>query len=207
MNPIHTIMRQPAKFIFSGATQRVLMNLEAQVHNMRCRLERLHRKVSHELDIDLVTGLPNRLGFSHGLEAQCQRVREGHSRGGTLVLVDIDNFDDLLDRHGQYVTSLCLKQVADILIDEFLYYGQPAYVGGGEFGVIVSDRMKLDLVHDAECVRSRLDHIFFEWKDQIVRVKSSVGLHAYSASDRVERLFSFGESDDNELISKNRYYG
>jgi len=173
------------------------MNLEAQVNNMRARLERLHKKIGEDHNMDFVTGLPNHVGFCQLFDEACQNIREGKSQGGTLVLIDLDNFDDLQFRHGKYVASLCLKQVSDQLQNTFLYRGQAAYVGRGEFAVLVPDCPKNHLIEEAQVLRTSLDKIIFRWRGKLIAVKSSIGLHAYSPFDCVERLFSFGNPEDS----------
>ena len=185
----HNLHGSIKQFPYS-VTSRILMNLEAQMHQLRCRLERTNDKTKEFKDLDLVTGLPDYSGFVSLFESEINRVKSGESYGGTLVFVDIDNYNNLFDLHGRYVLSLCLKQTADILMDEYFYKGKAAYVGQGEFAVLLPDISKQTLIEQSQNVRGKIDNISFQWQNQHVTVKSSVGLHAYSASDCVKHVFS-----------------
>ena len=168
--------------------KKALMHMEAQVLHMRRRLQDIQKQVVGRDALDPVSGLLNRDGLFVSLDVQVSRIKAEESQGGTLILADIDNFGDVLEKHGQYVLSLCIRQVADMIMEALFYSGEIAYLGDGEFAVLLPDVSKDQILDDVQLLRSRLDRISFEWDGKKVQVKSSVGLHAYMTSDCLARL-------------------
>lgn len=195
MRPHNMDITKPASFLNindAETVKRILLNIEAQTSHIRRKLERLRESVSvpnpNFEGLDPVTGLSDRAGFYHLFDAQCKRIKANESWGGTLVLADIDNYENIRSVHGQYVLSLCLKQVANILLSDLSYESDTAYIGRGEFVVLIPDQHKEAIIDEAQYLRSKLDRISFQWNDRSVNVKSSIGVHSYNASDRMERL-------------------
>jgi diguanylate cyclase (GGDEF)-like protein len=90
---------------------------------------------------DDLTGLLNRREFDRILQEEEQRaVRFGHPL--TLVMVDVDHFKSINDRHGHPAGDGLLREVAQRLAACVRSVDRVARVGGEEFGLILvqSDR-------------------------------------------------------------------
>ena len=87
--------------------------------------------------VDPLTGLCNRRGFEQQLE---QRVRS--RRPFSLLVVDLNGFKQINDRHGHLVGDEILKQFADELKAQFLPEDTVARWGGDEFASIVGGAAK-----------------------------------------------------------------
>jgi two-component system chemotaxis response regulator CheY len=130
-----------------GIGERIL-NLEAVLKESRDQLEVL---AMH----DGLTGLLNRRAIQAHAEAEWHRAaRERESL--SLVLLDIDHFKSVNDRHGHLVGDQALRLVAEVLAQRVRPYDQTGRWGGEEFLLVLpwTDLAAARLV--AERVRARV---------------------------------------------------
>lgn len=106
---------------------------------------------------DGLTGLANRRGFDARLEQACRTVVDD-GLPVALMLIDVDHFKLLNDRHGHQVGDQCLREVASTLRATCAPVGgDVSRYGGEEFAVILSG-MSLDQAFDAaEQVRAAVE--------------------------------------------------
>ena len=109
--------------------------------------EQIHRQnqVLHELaSRDGLTGSLNRRALFEKLEDSWERVRHGEGEPGLVVLLlDVDHFKQLNDRHGHLVGDKALKDVSNTILRIVDDLGWFARYGGEEF-CVVSDRIGID---------------------------------------------------------------
>lgn len=104
-------------------------------------MERLRRLAEH----DALTGLANRNVF----EARCRDMvgdRGSATPIGALVLVDLDGFKAINDRHGHAAGDACLREAAARLGRAFPEADLVARIGGDEFAILLRgplDRVRL----------------------------------------------------------------
>ncbi|MBL8814675.1 MAG: GGDEF domain-containing protein [Planctomyces sp.] len=96
----------------------------------RC-LERALKKAQH----DHVTDLPNRAALDSHLVAECARASRGLYSVG-MILIDVDHFKDVNDKHGHAAGDRVLATVARVLRRSLRSYDFVARFGGDEFAVI-----------------------------------------------------------------------
>ena len=85
---------------------------------------------------DPLTGLTNRRGFELALAREVDRVaRSGES--ALLLMVDIDHFKQVNDRHGHAAGDLVIRAVARALTDSVRPMDLTARIGGEEFAVLL----------------------------------------------------------------------
>lgn len=99
---------------------------------------RLVDRLAHEASHDGLTGLLNRRAFEKEMEAAMHAARE-HGAVASLLLVDLDYFKDVNDRHGHRVGDEVLRLVARILGRLTRTQDVVARIGGDEFAVIAGD--------------------------------------------------------------------
>ena len=96
-------------------------------------LETARAQVEHLAWHDVLTGLPNRAAFQRALAA----LSGDTSDGAALLLVDLDEFKAVNDRHGHAAGDALLREVANRLRDT-VRPGDLAYrIGGDEFAVLL----------------------------------------------------------------------
>ena len=104
-------------------------------------LAELHRANQHLETLattDGLTGLLNRRAADRRLAAEWQRARRSH-HGSAMVLLDIDHFKDINDRHGHPAGDAALRQLASVIQSVMREMDFAARYGGEEFLVVLPD--------------------------------------------------------------------
>ncbi len=134
-------------------------------------------KINAELQVaattDHLTRLPNRRAFDLALE---QRLAE-QAGGLGLLMIDVDRFKQINDRHGHQVGDAALTHVARLLTATIRSGDFLARVGGEEFAVV------------SRSVDERQLH---ELADRLRRAVRAAPLRCSEAGDRVELRVSVG---------------
>jgi diguanylate cyclase (GGDEF)-like protein len=102
------------------------------------RLRRRNADLERLAHLDPLTGLPNRRAFDRALAAELARAaRTGEGLG--ILLIDVDRFKAINDRHGHGAGDRVLVEVAARLDGAVRGYDTVARWGGDEFAVIAPD--------------------------------------------------------------------
>lgn len=98
----------------------------------RRRHERIHYLATH----DPLTGLPNRESFRADAR---HALRQATRRGGvvSMLMLDIDHFKQINDRHGHAAGDAALRAVADALRGAVRSTDTTSRYGGDEFAVLL----------------------------------------------------------------------
>lgn len=129
---------------------------------------------------DALTGVCNRRHFTARLDQLSQRARQGGA-GFTLLILDIDHFKQVNDRHGHVVGDACLRSLADRLQRAFAPHPSLlARLGGEEFGVLFEGTQQ-EALAAAEGLRHDLVMRPLECDGQRLTVTASIGLGAFDA--------------------------
>jgi diguanylate cyclase (GGDEF)-like protein len=104
---------------------------------------------------DPKTGLVNAVAWRDQADRELARIRR---RGGTLgiLMVDIDAFKAINDRHGHLVGDAVLRAVADAMRAEVRGYDAVGRFGGEEFVVLLSEAGPEEAAGTAERLRRRI---------------------------------------------------
>jgi diguanylate cyclase (GGDEF)-like protein len=129
------IWREGEQRSFSAAEERLAQRFATLAaiayNNVRAR-ERLRRQAI----TDELTGLFNRRHFTERMQEELARVRR-HGGSLALVLLDVDDFKAINDRHGHPVGDAALRLLASVLLTEARAEDVVCRVGGEEFAVIL----------------------------------------------------------------------
>jgi diguanylate cyclase (GGDEF)-like protein/PAS domain S-box-containing protein len=88
--------------------------------------------------VDPLTGLANRRGFERALERELAAAKR-HSLSPALVVVDLDHFKAINDRHGHQTGDQLLVAAAQTLVATVRASDLPVRLGGDEFAVLLPD--------------------------------------------------------------------
>jgi diguanylate cyclase (GGDEF)-like protein len=121
---------------------------------------------------DRVTGLFNRHAGELALEREVARARRTRAPF-SLVLIDVDHFKQVNDRHGHAAGDEVLKQVSTILTSTFRASDLAVRWGGDEFLVFLPDVTVGGAMVFAERARSQVEALSF---DSIGQVTLSAGI-------------------------------
>jgi diguanylate cyclase (GGDEF)-like protein len=104
---------------------------------------------------DNLTRLHSRLAMREKL-ANCSRAAEATGQSATLVLLDLDDFNDVNDTHGQDAGDACLQHVASRLIATVGALGFLARMGADEFAVLLQGHTRRSLSHILKRIQEAL---------------------------------------------------
>ena len=141
-------------------TDRLRMLVEERTEELQhanAHLERLSL-------LDELTGIANRRFFQRALAEDWKNATEDR-QPLALVLVDLDHFKQLNDRHGHPAGDAALVQVARFLSRHIRRSGEMparisdivARIGGEEFAILLANMTEDDAAHDAERLRAGIE--------------------------------------------------
>lgn len=148
-----------------------------QYGDMTKQLQRANRDLMQLSQQDGLTGLSNRRHFDSVLATEHARAcRHGHELA--LLLIDVDHFKVLNDRHGHLFGDDCLRQLATVLRSFSCRPGDlSARYGGEEFALILPEMSLEQSRQLAERVRQAIAELATPTDSgEIVHFTASVGL-------------------------------
>jgi diguanylate cyclase (GGDEF)-like protein len=131
-----------------------------------------HRQAEVRASTDGLTGLPNRRYFDEVCALLARRRRADDAIG--ILMIDIDRFKTVNDRHGHQVGDEVLKAVAGAIVGAVREDDVPARYGGEEFAVLLRNPTPAMLIEVGERVRAAVGRLdLSEWG--LAGVSVSVG--------------------------------
>lgn len=135
--------------LFRVASEQVTMALV----NLRLRTALRDQSIR-----DPLTQLYNRRYFDQTLEREISRTKRAEG-AFSIVMLDVDHFKRINDRHGHDGGDEVLKAVARVLIEEVRTADVPCRIGGEEFCIIAPDTPLAEAGELAERLRQRLKEV------------------------------------------------
>jgi diguanylate cyclase (GGDEF)-like protein len=124
---------------------------------------------------DPLTGCFNRGYFDRRLAAEIERTHQ-NDRSTSLVLVDLDHFKQVNDRHGHTAGDATLRTVSQILQGVTRAEDVVARYGGEEFAVIVPGATTLGAALLAQRARCAIEQTMIDADGTALRVTASFGV-------------------------------
>ena len=128
-----------------------------------------------EAEFDELTRLLNRRAFDHRFEVETARF-ERYQRPLSLLLIDIDHFKDINDRHGHEAGDRALERVAGAIAASVRGADIPGRIGGEEFGVLLPETRVREAVEVAERVRAAVAALDVRHGGVAIRPRVSIGV-------------------------------
>ena len=153
----------------------------------------LHETVQRQAVTDELTGLFNHRRFQEVMAIEVERARRyGHEMG--LIMLDIDNFKTVNDRHGHLQGDMVLREVARVLRQSSREIDEPARYGGEEMAVALPQTDLEGAYQFAERVRRRIEALEFA-------LPNGSGKLRVTASFGVASLGAAGDTDKDALVA------
>lgn len=161
--------------------------LSARINHVQNEKAELDLRASHlaiAAATDPLTGVANRNGLAHAAERLLQQT--GHH---ALLLVDLDRFKEVNDRHGHEAGDLALVETARRLERHVRASDMIARTGGDEFVILLADRpehlpMKAMLTRLCDALAEPI-----HYDGRTLPISASVGVALYpEAGDTLQEL-------------------
>ena len=159
-----------------------------------------HRAAEEAATTDALTGLPNRRYFEEYVRLLGRGRRADDAIG--VLMVDIDLFKVLNDRHGHAVGDVVLRAVARTIAAAVRDVDVPARIGGEEFVVLLRNPSPAIAVEVGERIRAAVERIDLS-EVGVDRVTVSVG--ATVGEGGTERVADLVVSADRALYRAKRF--
>ena len=166
--------------------------LEAAEEKMAAQEKRI-AQLEQQVTLDELTGLLNRRGFFDAFMKEMDRMKRGHSNGGLLILVDLDNFKMINDTYGHPAGDAALRLVGKTLGGSSRPMDCCARLGGDEFVLLLANTEREKALVRAQNLIKQLNSLSLVWYGAELPIRASLGLKDYGVGETPEDIF--GEAD------------
>lgn len=142
---------------------------------------RMFEKMERMAIIDMLTGLYNRRHILELAEREYERYQRYNS-SFSIIMMDLDHFKTINDRHGHQAGDLVLQQLSEIFGSTLRKMDIPGRMGGEEFIVILPETDLRQAGRVAERIRAKIESTPFNFEGQTLRVTASFGVAAMASS-------------------------
>jgi diguanylate cyclase (GGDEF)-like protein len=151
---------------------------------------------------DPLTGLWNHSSIIELLRNElCRSERQRTSVG--VVLVDLDHFKMINDRHGHLVGDQVLREASQVLRNSIRLYDAVGRLGGEEFLVVLPGCDEINATSHAERLRQALGQIAVPTAQGTIGVTASLGVTVVRADGSVDAQAAINTADLAMYAAKN----
>jgi len=176
-------------------------NAERTIDDLQTRIAKLEQQVT----LDELTGIMNRRGFFDAFTREMDRTTRGHSAGGLLIMIDLDNFKAINDTHGHAAGDAALRLVAKTLLGNSRTMDVCGRLGGDEFVLLLVNAQRDKVLVRAQNLIKQLNSLTLVWHGAEIPVRASLGLKEYSGGEKIEDIM--GDADGKLYIEKRNNKG
>lgn len=167
-----------------------LEHAHLQLSAQRNRIEQLESVAT----TDELSGLVNRRGFVEAFDRELDRTTRGLTKGGLLLMIDLDNFKLINDTFGHAAGDAALRLVSETLKGTIRRMDLAGRIGGDEFVLLFSNADTMAAVDRAQQLAMRLNSLNLRWKGEKIAIRASIGMRAYAAGDTVDSVLHGADS-------------
>jgi diguanylate cyclase (GGDEF)-like protein len=165
----------PPEAVELGAVLGRLTGALVQRLRLEAALRAEREKLDHLAHHDPLTGLPNRVLLMDRLrQALARDARDGRVTG--LLLLDLDGFQRVNDRHGHEAGDLLLARLSDRLRERMRDVDTVAHLGGDEFALVASGLERIGDLRVLARQALEASRAVFDLGDVDVHVGGSIGV-------------------------------
>ena len=160
-----------------------------RIKQLQERLREAHRKLEEQSVTDALTGLKNRRFFDERLHEEFRRAQR-YGDTLSLIMIDLDHFKDVNDRHGHQAGDVVLREAGALIRATIRDPDICARYGGEEFAVILPKTHMSGALVVAERIWKELgakEYVVSSAGGQAgpvtVRITASMGIAFYPSKD------------------------
>jgi len=161
--------------------------LDQSRRRSKLRLLRLASEFEFAAKHDALTGLANRREALEQLDTEYQRYLR-NQRPFSVMLMDIDLFKAINDKHGHHAGDELIRMVARTLRDQCRKVDTVARWGGEEYLVLLPETKAEEAVKTAQRMRAAVEAGSVEVDQQELGATVSIGTATISGSESIDRL-------------------
>lgn len=143
-------------------------------------------QLSVKASTDALTGALNRHGFADVAAGELHRAQRYH-RSLSLIVLDLDHFKAINDRHGHAVGDQVLREISRLVRDNLRAADVFCRWGGEEFVILTPEISDKDAVRLADKLALRMREFR---ADGVPHFTASFGVATYEPGDDAESLFA-----------------
>jgi len=163
-----------------------IKSLQDELRRARRQLEEKQKQLEEQSITDALTGLRNRRFFDERLAEEFRRAQR-YSDPVSLMMIDLDHFKAVNDRHGHPAGDTVLREAAALIRGSIREPDICARYGGEEFAVILPKTHMSGALTVAERVWRELGQKVYrtgtDGRHADVQVTASIGIAFYPAKD------------------------
>lgn len=189
----------------SHGWQRCMNATVGLLHKAHSMLEKAEKTISEQdkrikaleelSSCDELTGLKNRRGFFDAFVGEIDRCERGISKGGLLLIIDLDNFDMINTEFGHTAGDACLRLVARSLQNEIRAMDVAARLQADEFVLLLSNTSREEATPRAQNINWQINHLSLGWYGDQIPLQASVGIKSFKRGDVAEDIFNAADMD------------
>jgi diguanylate cyclase (GGDEF)-like protein len=135
------------------------VNVNRQLTNPRIIDLSLSDRQDPASPVDAGTGLWNARQFLSALQKEIRRAKR-YRLDLTMLYLDIDDFREINERHGDLVGNILLREVAILIKNKIRDIDMAARLAGEEFGLILPETERMGAFLVAERIRKEMERHF-----------------------------------------------
>jgi two-component system cell cycle response regulator len=159
----------------SAAEVRARVGVHLKLKRARDELNAQREELQRLTRTDSLTGLANRRWLDECLEQELSRCTR-YSRPMSLVMIDLDHFKQLNDRHGHQAGDQVLRHTADLVRKSIRRQDLAARYGGEEMTVVLPETPLDRAEVAAERIRAAIAGSELVWRGRAIKVTASLGV-------------------------------
>ncbi len=148
-----------------------------------------NRELTYHANVDQLTQLDSRKNIYSKLEKELNRVKRYHT-SSTIIMLDLDLFKDINDKHGHLVGDIVLSDTTQIIRDNLRDTDSAGRLGGEEFLVILPETNLENGKKAAEKIRAQIENKTIKSEDLQLKVTISIGITEITENDTIKTLMS-----------------
>jgi diguanylate cyclase (GGDEF)-like protein len=142
--------------------------------------------------VDPASGLATQSYLNQYAEQQLSEVRR-HQGDISVMLVDIDHYDQLVDWHGHHVAELITRKLSKILATKVRREDTVTQLSGARFAVLSPSTELLGCCAFALRLQKAMEKLVMTYRDERIRITVTIGV-ASTASDGAQSVESLIET-------------